>query len=118
MDMITLAMAKAYTDSVALPVVELSEETCMALLSGEVATLTGAEVAVFMAAKDNISPVVVKVGIGDMKMAVIAVLVVVDELMYIADTVGSGKIVFSFISGGMTARIVNFNFDHLPAQPT
>ena len=95
-----------YMPGAVLPVVELSEETCNALLVGETATLTEAEAAVFMAAKDNINPVVVKIDVGIMRLAAIATLTVLSgEPIYIADTVWSGMILFAFTDSGMTARL-------------
>ena len=96
-----------YLPGVCLPVVELSAETLMALLSGQQVMATEKEAAVFMAARDNIAPLVVRGNFNGAGFASVGAFVTDSSSgAQIFDTnIASNRLIAMFVDGGVQLHI-------------
>lgn len=78
-------------DKVRLPVMELSQETMTTLFSGSDAMATEAEAAAFTAAKESISPIIVKGNFGGAGFASVAA--------FVTDSGTGGQCFVSYMGG-------------------
>ena len=96
-----------YLPGVCLPVVELSAETLMALFSGQQVMATEKEAAVFMAARDNIAPLVVRGNFNGAGFASVGAFVTDSSSgAQIFDTnIASNRLIAMFVDGGVQLHI-------------
>ena len=92
---------------VCLPVVELSAETLTALFSGQQVMATEKEAAVFMAARDNITPLVVRGNFSGAGFASVGAFVTDSSSgAQIFDTnIASNRLIAMFVDGGVQLHI-------------